>query len=45
MDHFIRKEYSVFAALQHINLITHPKMEVEELVFWMEVVAQINKRK
>ena len=45
MDQTIRKQYSVFAALQHINLITDPKMEVEELVFYMEVVAQINKRK
>lgn len=40
-----RKAYSVFAALQHINLITNPKMEVEELVFWMQVVSEINKRK
>lgn len=40
-----RKAYSVFAALQHINLITNPKMEVEELVHWMQVVSEINKRK
>jgi hypothetical protein len=45
MDHSTRKAYSVFAALQHINLITNPKMEVEELVFWMQVVSEINKRK
>jgi len=39
-----RKAYSIFSSLQHINLITHPKMKVEELVYWMEVVSEINKR-
>ena len=45
MPHSIRKDYSVFSALQHINLIVNPKMEVEELVYWMQVVSDINKRK
>ena len=39
-----RKAYSIFSSLQHINLITNPKMEVDELVYWMEVVSEINKR-
>jgi argininosuccinate synthase len=39
-----RKAYSIFSSLQHINLITHPKMDIEELVYWMEVVSEINKR-
>jgi hypothetical protein len=40
-----RQQYAKFSALQHINLIVNPKMEIEELVFWMEVATQINKRK
>lgn len=39
-----RREYAVFSALQHVNELTTPQMDIEKLVFYISVAGEISKR-
>lgn len=39
-----RKAYTIFAAIQHCNILAHKDLSTEDLIYWAEVVNFLNKR-
>lgn len=39
-----RKAYTIFAAIQHCNIVAHKNLSGEDLVYWAEVVNKLTER-
>jgi hypothetical protein len=39
-----RKYYTIFAAIQHCNIISSPDLPKEDLIYWDEVIKFLEKR-
>ena len=39
-----RKEYTIFAAIQHCNIVSYPDLPTEDLIYWSEVINFLEER-
>lgn len=39
-----RKAYTIFAAIQHCNIVAHKNLSGEDLVYWAEVVNKLTQK-
>ena len=39
-----RKEYTIFAAVQHCNIVSYPDLPTEDLIYWAEVIKFLKER-
>jgi len=44
MDHKARRQYAIFSAQQHINEMTTPNMDMEDIVFNLAVAGELSSR-
>ena len=39
-----RKDYTIFAAIQHCNIVSYPDLPTEDLIYWSEVIKFLENR-
>jgi hypothetical protein len=39
-----RKAYTIFAAVQHCNIVSSPELPTEDLIYWSEVINFLENR-
>ena len=39
-----RKAYTIFAAIQHCNIVAHKYLPLDDLVYWSEVIKFLKER-
>jgi hypothetical protein len=39
-----RKYYTIFAAIQHCNIISSPDLPTEDLIYWSKVIMFLENR-
>ena len=39
-----RKAYTIFAAVQHCNIVSYPELPTEDLIYWSEVIKFLKER-
>jgi len=39
-----RKAYTIFAAIQHCNIVAHKNLSGDDLVYWAKVINKLTER-